>query len=71
MNKSKMKIDSYGTKIWRNPQDEYHNEEGPAVILTNDTKAWFINGKTHRENGPAVIHSDGEKRWSIDDKRIV
>ena len=57
MNKSKMKIDPHGNKVWTNSQGLLHNEEGPAFILTNGSKFWCINDKYHRENGPAKMHN--------------
>ena len=71
MNKSKMKINPDGSKVWRNPQGQLHNEEGPAWIFSNDSKAWYIHNKTHRENGPARIFSDGEKIWYINGNKII
>ena len=70
MPKSKMEINSAGTKSWRNPQVQRHNEDGPAWISTDGSKSWGLNGKLHRENGPAVIHSDGDKIWWIDGEEI-
>ena len=68
MNKSKMRIDPAGNKFWRNPQGDLHNEDGPAFILINGTKAWYIHGKFYRENGPAVYSPQNtDKKFYIDD----
>ena len=60
-----------GTKIWENSQGMYHNEEGPAWISANGTKAWFINNRFHRENGPTVIYTNGDKSWYINGKKVT
>ena len=68
--KSKMKINPDGAKVWRNSQGQVHNEEGPACILTNGYKAWYIKGNNHREDGPAHIYPNGEKIWIRNDRII-
>ena len=65
--------------IWINENNEYHNENGAAIIqyYSNGNvshKEWFINGKHHNENGPARIgyYLNGNvkyKSWWINDKR--
>jgi hypothetical protein len=46
-----------------NDQNQYHREDGPAIIYGNYYKLWYINGKLHREDGPAIEYSDGRKYW--------
>ena len=58
-------IDKAGTKRWYNDQGQYHCEHGPAVIFSDGTKGWFINGKRHNENGPAIIYDIGNKYWYL------
>ena len=48
--KSKLEIDKFGNKRWKNEKGEYHNEDGPAVIYANGTKVWYINGKEYSFN---------------------
>ena len=55
MEKSKMEINSDGTKIWTNSQGLWHNEEGPAQTFASGEEFYLINDNLHRENGPAVI----------------
>lgn len=45
-----------------------HREDGPAIIRTNGSSAWFFEGKRHRIDGPAVEWPDGYKAWYINDK---
>lgn len=40
-----------------------HREDEPAVINSDGTKQWFINGKRHRIDGPAFITTDGYEEW--------
>jgi len=52
---SKMAIDSYGNKIWRNTAGKLHRLGGPAHIdVINGYSSWYINGKLHRSDGPAL-----------------
>ena len=32
-------------------------------VCSDDTKAWYQNGKFHREDGPAIEYADGRKYW--------
>jgi hypothetical protein len=50
--------------------DQYHREDGPAVIYTDGTREWYLNGKLHREDGPAVECPDGSKYWYLNGRRI-
>ena len=61
----------YGSKVWRNSQNEYHRDDGPAAEWFNGDKEWFINGLRHREDGPAVECADGNKYWFINGKLIT
>ena len=56
-------IDKYGSKRWYNEHDQLHRIDGPAVIHSDGTQYWYINGKLHRTDGPAVIYSDGDQHW--------
>jgi len=49
--------------------DLAHKEDGPAVIMTSGTKAWFIHGQMHRTDGPALMLSDGKNVWYYNGKR--
>ena len=60
-----VEVDSNGTQIWKNDKGGRHREDGPAVICSDGTQYWYINGKLHREDGPARIYSDGEQYWYI------
>lgn len=54
---------SNGNEECRNKEGELHCEHGPAVIYSDGTKHWYLNGKRHRENGPAIISSNGNQIW--------
>jgi len=52
------------TKIhFYNSAGEKHNQYGPAVIKSDGTLKWYLNGKCHRLNGPARIRNDGAQEW--------
>ena len=40
-----------------------HNLFGPAIILKDGNKEWYLNGELHREDGPAIEYSNGDKEW--------
>lgn len=40
-----------------------HRKDGPAVVYTNGSEEWWLNGKMHREGGPAVIYKCGYTVW--------
>ena len=40
-----------------------HREDGPALIYSDGTKKWYLNGKHHREDGPAIEYAHGGKSW--------
>ena len=41
-----------------------HREDGPAVVLNNGTKEWWIDGEKHRgDDLPAVENIDGTREW--------
>ena len=52
---------------WKNEKGELHRENDlPAIVRSDGTKQWWINGKLHRENDlPAIIRSNGVKEWWI------
>ncbi len=58
-------IDEYGNKRWINTYGKYDRLDGPAIILLNGYKAWYVNGIVHREDGPAIVKSDGVKEWCL------
>ena len=66
---SRLTVEAFGTKIWRNEDGKRHREDAPAVILTDGSEVWYLNGKRHREDGPAMICSSGTKLWFQNDKK--
>lgn len=69
--KSKMEIDRFGDKVWRNSKGQFHREDGPAIINEGCYREWLINDKIHRENGPAVEWNNGYKEWYLNDIRYT
>lgn len=45
-----------------------HNENGPAVILSDESEFWYINDLCHREDGAACEYEGGGKHWCYKDK---
>jgi len=48
-----------------NKAGKLHRSEGqPAVIKTDGSEEWYINGELHRDNNlPAIIKASGYKAW--------
>jgi hypothetical protein len=65
MSESKMSVDKWGDKIWRNSNRDLHRTDGPAIEYSNGGKEWWVRGKCHRTDGPAVERSDGGKEWWV------
>jgi hypothetical protein len=62
MSESKMEIDKFGTKFWRNSKGEHQME-----IDMYGNKTWRNSDrKLHRTDGPAVEWLNGDKVWCIE-----
>lgn len=68
---SKLNVDEWGNKFWKNENRQFHREDGPAVELLGAYNAWFINDLRHRIEGPAYEHVSGTKSWWVGDKCIT
>lgn len=60
--------DHWEAEYW-SLNDQYHREDGPAIIRNNGDVSWYLNGKLHRLDGPAVIYSNGTKYWHVNGER--
>ena len=59
-----VEVNEGGSTIYRNHLGQLHRVHGPAVIWTDGTTSWWLNGKRHRDHGPAVIWAGGgSKSW--------
>ena len=58
-----VEVNEGGSTIYRNHLGQKHRVHGPAVIHTDGTTSWWLNGKRHRDHGPAIIYSNGTKKW--------
>ena len=56
-------------QTFRNTSGSFHREDGPAVIRTDGTEEWYLNGVRHREDGPAAIYPSGLQLWFLYGKR--
>lgn len=43
--------------------DSRNNPDGPAVILCDGTREWWLDDLPHRRGGPAVESADGTLEW--------
>ena len=40
-----------------------HRVDGPAVVMSDGTREWYLNGLLHRVDGPAEEHANGTRKW--------
>ena len=66
---SKLTVDSFGNKYWKNEYGERHRLDGPAFENTYGDKWWYLNGNLHREDGPAFETVHGTKEWWLNGLR--
>jgi len=60
----------YGCTRYTNELGQIHRSDGPAVIYSDGTEKWFVNGKLHRLDGPAVVYVNGDKEWYIYNREV-
>jgi hypothetical protein len=71
MSKSKsIKIEKFDYVVWTNEKGKLHREDGPAIVWTTGTSAWYINDKMHRLDGPAIVSLNGVVTWCINNRTI-
>lgn len=63
--KSCKRVDKHGTIEWRNKHNQWHREDGPAIIYPTGHLRWYQFNQLHREDGPARIDSDGKVFWYL------
>jgi len=47
--KSKLSIDTRGSKRWKLPNGNLHREDGPAIEYGSGDKEWWVNGIEYSE----------------------
>lgn len=57
-------VTEHGTETWT-VGDQFHREDGPAVITRTGQKYWYQHGKLHRDGAPAVDRTDGTGEYYI------
>jgi hypothetical protein len=65
----KHEIDKYGCEFWKDDLNEFHREDGPAVIAQKGSKFWYKHGKYHRIGYPAIIWHNENEEWWVDGNR--
>ena len=59
-------VDEYGDMYWYKDGYLQRDNDKPAIVRSDGTKAWFRNNVLHRDNNqPAVIRPNGKKEWWI------
>jgi hypothetical protein len=69
-NEQEYKNYKYWVIEYKNENNDYHRENGPAIEYSIGEKHWCKNNKRHREDGPAVESSDGKKHYWYNGERI-
>lgn len=65
-----LKVKTKDKTRYYNSDGKCHRDNGPAIILSYGTQAWYQNGKCHRDNDlPAIIYTSGDREWYRDGKR--
>jgi len=70
LSKTKMHINEYGFKFYKNLKGKYHRLNGPAIEYSFGAKYWYEEGSCHRTDGPAIEDVDGNKDWFILNKNL-
>jgi hypothetical protein len=65
-----LNIDTLGTKRWYK-NNQFHREDGPAIIYYNGDQHWYLNGQLHRVDGPAVDDISRLPEWYVNGERII
>lgn len=47
-----------------------HRDRGPAEVMDNGYKAWWLRGKRHRKGAPAVVYPNGNLEFWEDGKLL-
>ena len=73
MSESELVVDYEGTQRWylKGHRGVLHNTRAPALVWTDGTEWWFLQGKPHRTDGPAKQFSDGTQEWYINGARCA
>lgn len=59
-----VKVNEYGSQLWRLHGKLHRGSDMPAVIFADGGRAWYQHGKLHRcDDKPAVIYVDGGQEW--------
>lgn len=45
--------------------NEFHREDGPALITADGDVFWYKHGAFHREDGAAVIYANGTRKCFV------
>jgi len=53
-------------KWYRDSNQDFHRDDGPAVEWADGTKYWCKHGRYHREDGPAFETANGSKEYWLE-----
>lgn len=59
----KHRFDDNGNEFYLDDADDYHRDDGPAIIYFTGEREWYQHGNLDREDGPAREHADGSEEW--------
>ena len=59
-----------GSKYWICNQ-QYHRDNGPAVVHSDGHTEFWFNGKRHRVSGPAIAWPNGKVEYWVHGNRVT
>jgi hypothetical protein len=62
-------VDQNGNEYWKNENNQFHCEDGPAKLYVTGRNEYWLHDKLHRINGPAIIRADGTQLWFNNGRR--
>jgi hypothetical protein len=57
-----------GCEFWY-MNDQYHRDNGPAIVHPDGSELYYYHGMKHRLDGPAVVYPDGYRAYYVDNNR--
>lgn len=65
------KVHSTGSVCYTDEEYRLHRTDGPAVILPDGEKQWYLHGMLHNKQGPAIASPGHPPSWYIRNKKMT
>jgi hypothetical protein len=60
--------DRYGRVEYLNTKGQFHRIGGPAIIWSDGSQSYYVNGKLNRTDGPTYIRPNGYQAYLVNGK---